>query len=317
MHVPDAREKWPGKIEQVALGATREQGGTRKSSVVIGGESALPFLPMDGAIPNPPVVAVEIQDSVPDWHQSLAARIGNAAGNPGEWARLAEESGAQILVMRCRGADPAGENRPAAAVAESVAQALKSCSLPLILLGCGSEEKDAQVFSACGEIIKPERGAIGSAESGKYKSIASAAMAYDQGVVAFSNIDVNLAKQLNILLTEFGVKKNRIIMDPLMGALGYGLDYSYSVNERIRIAALQGDSMLQLPIICDAGLAWNTAEATDNENASWGDPARRGVLWEAVTAQAALLSGANIVVMRDFEALGMVKKEISRLLGGV
>jgi acetyl-CoA decarbonylase/synthase complex subunit delta len=136
-------------------------------------------------------------------------------------------------------------------------------------------------------------------------------------VLAFSNLDINLAKQMNILLTDFGVQKSDIMMDPLMAALGMGLDYSYSVNERIRLAALNGDRMLQVPMICDCTSAWSVSDATNDDDPSMGDPLHRVTWWEVMTAMSALMSGADIVIMRGPGAMDMVKVYAEELTGAI
>jgi acetyl-CoA decarbonylase/synthase complex subunit delta len=128
-------------------------------------------------------------------------------------------------------------------------------------------------------------------------------------------LDINLAKQMNILLADFGVKLDNVLMDPLMAALGMGLEYSYSVNERIRIAALMGDRMLQAPMLCDITPAWEAREATD-DNPLWGDVEERGTWWEATTGLSALMSGADILIVRSPRSASILKDAIAGLRGG-
>lgn len=307
-------EKWSGKIEEIAIGATKEEGGTRSRKVVIGGENTLPFLHFDGAITNRPVVALEVLDHVPELPDVIKEELKDVLGKPVEWAKACEHKyGADIICLKLKGADPETANRSVDDEVKLVQEVVAATTLPLLVYGCGNEEKDIQIFQACGELLKKEKCAIGLAENEKYKSIAAVSMAFDQNLVAFSNLDINLAKQLNILLTDFGVKKNRIIMDPLQGGLGYGLDYSYSVIERIRLAALQGDAMLQMPMICDASIAWNAREAHE-PRAGLGEPEKRGPMWEATTAMSSVMAGANIVILRSPTAAKKVKHTIEQLM---
>jgi acetyl-CoA decarbonylase/synthase complex subunit delta len=157
-----------------------------------------------------------------------------------------------------------------------------------------------------------ERLALGLAEEDAYKSISVAAMANNHALIAFSNLDINLAKQMNILLTDFDVKLEDIVMDPLWAGLGYGLEYSYSVIERIRIAALMGDKTLQVPIICDSGVSWKYREAT-MEDPTLGDPVKRGPFWETTAAVAALSAGADMLIMKHPESVKYTKKFIDQL----
>jgi acetyl-CoA decarbonylase/synthase complex subunit delta len=185
-------------------------------------------------------------------------------------------------------------------------------SVPLIIYGSGNEEKDAKVMEVCSNEAKGERCLLGLAEEAAFKSLAVAAMANGHGIVAFSNLDINLAKQMNILLTDFGVKLEDIIMDPLIAGLGYGLEYSYSVMERIRIAAFMGDKILQVPMIADTSIAWKAREATI-DNPDWGDPIKRGPTWEAMTAVGALMAGADVLIFRHPETIKIVRETLKEL----
>ena len=164
-------------------------------------------------------------------------------------------------------------------------------------------------------LLADREGALDALRRALSRSDSAASMANDHPLIAFSNLDINLAKQITILLTDFGVKKENIAMDPLMAGLGMGLDYSYSVNERIRLAALMGDGMLQQPMLCDTTASWKSAEATD-ELVGYGETKERGVWWEATTAIAALVSGADILVMRHPGAANIVRETINELRGG-
>jgi acetyl-CoA decarbonylase/synthase complex subunit delta len=170
-------------------------------------------------------------------------------------------------------------------------------------------------MEAVSSIGAKERLLLAQAEETAYKSVSKAAMTSNHSIVAFSNLDINLAKQMNILLTDFGVKKEDIVMDPLQASLGTGLEYSYSVNERIRLAALTGDSMLQVPMVCDITTAWKTREATE-ENEMYGNVEERAVWWEATTGLAALISGAAMLVVRSPEAARILNDALDDLMGG-
>jgi acetyl-CoA decarbonylase/synthase complex subunit delta len=309
-------EKWTGSIAEIKIGATKDEGGTRGKTFTIGGQKALNHIKFDGAYPNLPVIAMEVYDNEPDYPASVKEALGDVFGKPVEWAKKAVgEWGADIVCLKLAGTNPEEENTSAEDAAKTVEDVLKAIPNPIMVYGSGSEEKDTQVMQAVGEIMKAENCIIGLADEEKYKSMCVAAMGFNQILVGFSNLDINLAKQLNILLTEFGVKKDRIIMDPLMAGLGYGLDYSYSVIERIRLAALMGDSMLQCPIVADTALAWNAREATTDE-ASMGDAKMRGEVWEATTGFGAAVAGADLLIMRHPGALKYVKNAVNDLGGG-
>jgi acetyl-CoA decarbonylase/synthase complex subunit delta len=129
-------------------------------------------------------------------------------------------------------------------------------------------------------------------------------------------MDVNLAKQLNILITDMGLPADRILMDPTTGALGYGIEYGYSVMERLRLAALQGDAMTQLPMLVNPGFeAWKTKESKvgDGMPDAWGDWEQRAITWETLTSVTLLESGADILVLRHPESLKRVHQAINDL----
>ncbi|MDI6887627.1 MAG: CO dehydrogenase/acetyl-CoA synthase subunit delta [Candidatus Thermoplasmatota archaeon] len=316
MAVEIPHEKWSGKIEEVALGATKEEGGTRAKKITVGGETTLPFLTFEGALPNKPVIAIEVHDTVPTYPDSLREIFEPVWDKPEQWAKVAVEKWhADLICLKLKGIAPDGLNKTPQEAFSTVEKVLKSVDVPLFIYGCGDEEKDAKVFNECGELIKKERCTIGLAENEKYKSLAAAAMGFNCNIVAFSNIDINLAKQLNILLTDFGVKKNRILMDPLQAGLGYGLEYSYSIIERLRLGALLGDAMLQMAIVCDSTVAWDAREAVDESYP--GELATRGILWEATTAISALTAGADVIIMRHPRAVELVRNTIEKLTGKI
>jgi acetyl-CoA decarbonylase/synthase complex subunit delta len=211
--------------------------------------------------------------------------------------------------------NPEEENRSPEEAAATVKSVLDSVTVPLIVYGCGREDKDAKVMEAVSNLAGKEKLMLGHADEAAYKSISAAAMANDHAILSFSNLDVNLAKQINILLTDFGVRKERIVTDPLQASLGMGLEYTYSVMERIRVAALMGDSMLQVPLLCDTSPSWKAKEASEEVPGHDGLK-KRAVWWEAITGISAIIAGADIVVMRSPSAARIVRKAIDELMGG-
>lgn len=307
------KEKWTGKVREVKFGATSEEGGTRSKNIILGGVSTLPFLYFEGEMRNP-VIAMEVMDVVrEDYPELVKEAFGDALNSPGEWAKTCEQQhGAEAICLKLEGTNPEEEDKSPEEAAGIVKEVLKAVSVPLLIYGCGSDEKDAKVMQAVSDATKGERCLLGLAEEERYKSIGVASMANDHGIVAFSNLDINLAKQLNILLTDFGVKPENIVMDPLQAGLGYGLEYSYSVIERVRLAALMGDQMLQMPILCDTSLAWNARESKQ-ANPEWGDEQLRGPFWEATTGISAITAGADMLIMRHPKAVKMVREAVEEL----
>lgn len=311
-------EKWTGQVREVTLGATAAEGGTRTRTVTVGGETALPFLHFEGEFPHPPTIAVEIQDGYPaDWSPTLQQVWGDVLHDTTAWAKKAEETGADIIVLALRGEDADGNQTTPEQVAETVKKVLSATGLPLIILGPGQAELDNELLIAAAEAAAGERVALGMCEDKNYRTIAAAALAHNQLVVASSPIDVNIAKQINILLTDMAIPLNRILMDPTTGALGYGIEYTYSVMERLRIAALRGDKMTQQPMFCLAGLeSWRQKESKVGEGVpeEWGDFEKRGITWEVLTATTLLHAGGDIVQVRHPESVKQVRAAINKLM---
>jgi acetyl-CoA decarbonylase/synthase complex subunit delta len=266
---------------------------------------------------------MEVLDVIPeDYPQLLKDAFGDAINDPVEWAKkCVDEYHADLICLKLVGTNPEEADRSPEEAVETVKSVLSAVGVPLMVYGCGHDEKDAKVLEAVSNAAKGERLALGLAEEDRYKSISVAAMSNNHALVAFSNLDINLAKQMNILLTDFDVKLEDIIMDPLMAGLGYGLEYSYSVIERIRIAALMGDKMLQIPIVCDTGVSWKAREA-HMEEPLYGEPTKRGPFWETATAVAAINSGADLLIMKHPDAVKYTQGYLedlnkARLEGGV
>lgn len=317
--VPIPTETSTGRIREVTLGALPSQGGTRGRTVTVGGENTLPFLAFDGAIPHRPAIAVEVIDQPPkEWPPVLVQAWGSALADVGAWARKAEEIGADIIALSLDSAHPERGNTGAKDARVAVRKVLQATSLPLIVYGPGQAEKDNEVLVAVAEEAAGERIALGNCEDKNYRTIVAAALANNQLVVSRTPIDVNLCKQLNILISDMRLDLSRILNDPTTGALGYGLEYTYSVIERLKLAALMGDGMIQQPMIVTAGYeAWRAKEARATEGVplEWGDTGRRSKLWETTTVVALLEAGANVVVVRHPEAVPVVKRTIDKLMG--
>lgn len=311
-------EKWAGSIRSITLGATAAEGGTRSQTVTLGGQTTLPFLAFEDAAPHHPLVAVEVWNRNPgdEWPAPLTDAWGAALGDPAAWAKAAETAGADLIALRFATVDASGERMTGAAARKVLRAVLGATGLPLVVLGPGQAELDNDILVACAEEGAGEKLALGACEDKNYRTIVAAAMANGHLVTAKTPMDVNLSKQLTILIHDMGMPMERIITDPTTGALGYGIEYGYSVMERLRLAALQGDGMTQQPMIVTPGEeAWRTKEARAGEGvpAAWGDWGARAVNWETVTAAALVESGADVVVMRHPDAVTRVKKMIAAL----
>ena len=318
MPVEIPKDKWPGKTRVVTLGATAAEGGTRSHTVTIGGEASFPFLHFENPIPNRPVIAMEIKDRKPDdWSPLLAQVWGDAMNDPAKWAKAAESAGAELIVLALSVTGADGKPNTAAAAVTAAKAVLGATTLPLIVFGPGQAELDNELLVAISEATKGEKLALGICEDKNYRTIVATAMANGHLITARSPMDVNLSKQLNILISDMGMPNDRIIMDPTTGALGYGIEYGYSVMERLRMAALQGDAMTQGPMIVTPGFeTWKTKESKVGEGVpeSWGEWKERAINWETLTAIALIETGASIVVLRHPESVKRVKTAVDELM---
>lgn len=307
------KETYSGKVYPVTIGL-----GDGASTV--GGENVLPFHSFEGATPNRPVIAFEVQDIPPaDWPESVKKPFEGVSDDPVKWATFCQnELKAKAIALRLIGTHPDRENRSPEDAAKTVRDVLAAVNVPLIILGSNHAEKDSPVLVAASEAAKDKNCVIGKAQEANYKTIAAAAMANNHKIIAMSELDINLSKQLNILITQMGFEKERLITDPMCSALGYGLEYTYSVMERIRLAALtQNDATMQPPMLGDIGMyVWKVKEtqAPEEDLPHWGSLEERGIAWEAVTATALLVAGAELLIMRHPKAVEEVQKTIEELI---
>ncbi len=306
------KETYSGKVYEVALGTDK--------TAVFGGEDVLPFHAFEGKVPNRPVIAYEVQDVPPeDWPETVKKAYEGVSGDPVTWAKYCQnELHAEAIALRLVGTHPDRENRSAEDAAKTVKAVLAAINVPLIILGSNNGDKDAAVLVAVAEAAKDKNCAIGKAQEGNYKTIAAAAMANNHKLIAMSELDINLSKQLNILITQMGFDKEKLITDPMSSALGYGIEYTYSVMERIRLTALaQNDATMQPPMLADIGVyVWKVKEtqAPESDLPSWGPLTERGIAWEAVTACTLMMAGAELMIMRHPEAVKTVYKFIDELM---
>jgi acetyl-CoA decarbonylase/synthase complex subunit delta len=306
------KETYSGKVYSINI-------GTKTRAVTFGGENVLPFHTFEGVCPNRPIIAYEIQDVPPtDWPEDVQKPYMNVSQDPASWAKFCQDSlEAKAIALRLIGTHPDRENRSPEDAAKTVKDVLSTVEIPLIILGSNHAEKDATVLIAAAEAAKDQNCIIGKAQEANYKTIAAAAMANNHKLIAMSELDINLSKQLNILITQMGFDKDRIITDPMCSALGYGLEYTYSVMERIRLAALtQNDVTMQQPMLGDIGIyVWKVKEtqASGTDMPQWGSLEERAIAWEAVTAMALLIAGVELLVMRHPKAIEAVEKTIGGL----
>jgi acetyl-CoA decarbonylase/synthase complex subunit delta len=303
-------QKWSGKINEIIIG----QGN---SEVRVGGEQGLPFLFKEGKIPNRPKIAFEVWDIVPlDWPQELAGAYQGVLENTLEWAKVCEQQyQAELICLRLQGAHPDFGDKSKEEEKKLVAEILKNIKVPLIIMGSGDDTKDNEIMPLCCQEAHGRNCLVGEATQDNYRTLTVAALADEHNIIAQSPIDINIAKQLNILISDMGMPAERIVINPTIGALGYGLEYAYSIMERARLAALSGDKMLAMPFICFVGQeVWRAkeAKATQKEFPQWGPDKQRGRIWEATTAVTLLQAGADILIMRHPESVNCVREYIKR-----
>jgi acetyl-CoA decarbonylase/synthase complex subunit delta len=309
------KETYAGSIKGITIGK-----GDR--AVTVGGQTSYPFYQFEGKMPHKPIIAMEIWDIVPeDWAEAAKAPFKDVYSDPAAWAKkCVEEYGAQAIVLQLKSTDPNDKDASPDSAAATVKKVLEAIKVPLIVWGCAVPAKDGEVLKKVCETCQGENLIVGPVEEKNYKGIGAAAMGYGHTVISSSPIDVNLAKQVNILLENLGVSLDKVIVDPTTGGLGYGLEYSYSVMERLTMAAMtQGDDKLQNPMINNLGNeVWKCKEAkqTVADAPELGDPERRAILMEAVGAVSYLVAGSSILIMRHPESIKLAKAFIDLAYAG-
>jgi acetyl-CoA decarbonylase/synthase complex subunit delta len=303
---------YSGSIKEVILG-----GGDK--AVTVGGETAYPFHLFEGEMPQRPRIAMEVYDIQPDdWAEAALEPFAGVTGDPVAWSKkCVDDYGAEMVCLQLVSTDPNGLDRGADEAAEVVKKVADAIDVPLIVWGTANHERDTEVLRRVSEVCQGKNLIIGPVEEGDYKKIGAAAIGYGHTVIASTPIDINLAKQLNILLGNLGVPDAKIIMDTTVSSIGYGLEYSYSVMERVRMAALaQQDERLQFPIICNIGReTWKAKEAKipTPDDPKLGDARKRGILMEAMSTMVLLMAGGNVMIMRHPEAIKLVRQMVDQL----
>ncbi len=312
MAVEIPKTLYNGKIKTLTL-------GKGDKVVKVGGETSYPFYLFEGEMPNAPKIAMEVWDSPPeDWPAAALEPFAGVTNDPVAWAqKCVNEYEAEMICLQLISTDPNGLNRGAEEAAQVVKKVADAIIVPMIVWGTANHEKDTEVLRRVAELCQGKNLLLGPVEEGDHKKIGAAALGYQHTVIASSPIDINLAKQLNILLGNLGVPDQQLIMDTTVSGIGYGLEYAYSVIERVRMAALtQQDEKLQFPIICNVSReTWKTKEAkiTAEEDPKMGDAKKRGIILEAISAACLLIAGGDIMIMRHPEAIRLVRQMVAEL----
>ncbi|MBW1894377.1 MAG: acetyl-CoA decarbonylase/synthase complex subunit delta, partial [Deltaproteobacteria bacterium] len=309
------KESYAGGIKEITI-------GKGDNAITLGGETCYPFYQFEGNMPNKPKIAMEVWDMEPeDWAEAALSHFKDVVSDPAAWAKkCVKEFGADAIVLQLKSIDPNDKNAGPEDAVATVKKVLKAIDVPLIIWGCTNIEKDEEVLKKISEDCEGENLIIGPVEDANHKGIGASAMGFGHTLISSSPIDVNLAKQVNILLENLGMPMDRILVDPTTGGVGYGMEYSYSVMERLRMAAMaQGDDKLQFPMINNLGNeVWKCKEAKQpvDEAPELGDPEKRPILMEAVGAVTYLMAGSDLLFMRHPESVRLVKSFIDLVMDG-
>lgn len=298
--------KYEPPLEKYSVNIREAIVGEGEKAIKIGGENTFPFHFFEGSLPNPPGLALEILDIQPEnWAQWVLEPFQDVIFDPVRWAKKCVEAfGAEILCLRLLSTDPMGRDTSPREAAQITKKLADSIDVPLIVWGTGTEEKDSQVLIEVARVCSGKNLLLGPVLKGNYGQIAKAALEYGHALVAQASMDVNLTKELNIALCKF-FPAERIVIDTTASALGYGLEYTFSIIESIKqFALMDRDTMMQMPILADfGGDCWRTKEAKESKE--------QGILWEAITGLTFLLAGANLLILRHPDALRLIKEMIS------
>jgi len=305
------KTSYTGKIKEITL-------GKGDKAVTVGGETSYPFYLFEGEMPRQPRIAMEVWDCPPeDWAEAALEPFAGITDDPAAWAKkCVDDYGAEMICLQLVSTDPNGLDRGADEATEVVKKVADAIDVPLIVWGTANHDKDIAVLTKVAEVCQDKSLILGPVEEADHKRIGAAAIGYKHTVVASTPIDINLAKQLNILLGNLGVPDEQIAVDPTVSSIGYGIEYCFSIMERMRMAGLtQQDDKLQFPIICNVSKeVWKSKEVhlADNE-LMMGDAKKRGILLEAMSALVLLLAGGDVLIMRHPEAIKLVREMVADL----
>jgi acetyl-CoA decarbonylase/synthase complex subunit delta len=310
MPVPEVVEGFAGSVNRLTLG------GGQRSPVTVGGARNVVYGGAPADAGQRPLIAMDVLDVPPDdWPDVLLEPFAAVVNDPGAWARkCVEELGADLICVKFDGIHPDKGSRDAAHAVQVTETVLQAVRVPLVLWGCGNDEKDNEIMPKVSGAAKGEKCLLGTATEDNYKSLTAIAMADDHCLITEAPLDINIAKQVNILVSDMGFPLERVVTFQSTGALGYGIEYAYSIQERQRLAALGGDKMMAMPAICDVGYeSWRCKEAKLEEAPGWGDLKERGPMWEAATAICLLQAGVDIIRMRHPQAVATVRSFIDEI----
>jgi len=311
-------ETYPGRIVEVKLGATKSEGGTRGKSIVIGGEKSPAYYLFENPTPHPPTITLDVFDTRIPLPKAVKMHFRDVLEDPVAWAKLAvDKYKADMITLHLISTDPLIKDTPPKEAAKTVESVLQAVDVPIVIGGCGDPQKDLKVFEAVAPVAEGERVLISTVTLDMdIEKTANIIQRHGHVALAFTSMDLNQARELNRKLFEF-LPKERIVMDTTTAALGYGLDYAFTIMERARLAGLKGDPELQQPLSSGTTNAWGAREAWMKMAPEWGPRELRGPMWETVTALTLLLAGVDLFMMMHPAAVRTLKEVINRLTAGL
>lgn len=287
--------EYPGRIVEVTLGATTADGGTRGKTLNIGGHTAPALHMFEGPIPHPPVVAGDVFDMPISLPGPVSENLGDALQDPIKWAKLCvDKFGADMIDLEMISTDPSVKDTPVSESIKLVEDVLQAVDVPLIVAGSGNPEKDSKLLPKAAEVCEGERVLLSSATADMWKPVAEAAKKYGHVVLAWTPMDLGKAKELNRRLLDY-IPKEQIINDPTSAPLGYGIEYAFTVMERIRLAGLMGDEEVQSPMATATANSWGAREAW-RVAPELGPRELRGPLWETIAALTYFMAGNDLFI---------------------
>ncbi len=311
-------ETYPGRIAEVKLGATKGEGGTRGKPVIIGGERSPAYYLFENPTPHPPVITLDVFDTHIPLAKAVKMHFREVVEDPAAWAKLAvDKYKADMITLHLVSTDPLINDTPPKEAAKTVENVLQAVDVPMVIGGCGDPQKDLKVFEEVAAVAEGERLLISTVTLDMdIEKTARVIQKHGHVALAFTSMDLNQARELNRKLFEF-LPKERIVMDTTTAALGYGLDYAFTIMERARLAGLMGDPELQQPISSGTTNAWGAREAWMKMAPEWGPRELRGPMWETVTALTLLLAGVDLFMMMHPAAVKTLKDVINELTAGM
>ncbi len=316
--------EWTHSIEEVTLGATSADGGSRKNTITLGGENALPYY-FDGEMPHRNYVTMDVFDMPIGMAKSVKENYEDVINDPADWAKkVVNDFNADMVTIHLISTDPLINDTPASEAAKVVEDVLQAVDVPIVIGGSGNPQKDPEVLEKAAEVAEGERVLLASASLNQdYERVAKAAIDYGHVVLSWTQLEINAQKELNRkLMKKCGVPRDSIVMDPTTAALGYGLDYAYTNMERMRLAGLMGDDELTFPMSSGTTNAWGARESWMKESplkedSDWGPREYRGPIWEIITGLTLSLAGNDLFMMMHPTSVEVLKEITQTLFGSV